>query len=137
MLPFRLQLDSGVPAYRQVMEQVRQFLAAKLVRPGEQLPSIRELARSLAVNPGTIVKAYAELEHAGVVESRHGRGFFIAEGPPKLTRAERELGVRREAQRFWMAVSEAGLTAERATKLLDDERAAFFPDEEPSGTPHR
>jgi GntR family transcriptional regulator len=125
MLPFRLQVDSGVPAYRQVMEQVRYFLAAGLVREGGQVPSIRELARHLAVNPGTIVRAYSELEHAGVIESRHGRGYFIAAGPVRLSRAERETAVREQARRLWVAVRQAGLSDERAERIIAHEREAL------------
>ncbi len=128
MLPFRLQLDSGVPAYRQVMEQVRYFLAAGLLRRGGQLPSIRELARTLAVNPGTIVKAYTELEHAGVIESRHGRGYFVSEGPKKLSRDEREAPVREAARRLWVTAAQVGLSAERVQQLIDEEGEALAAD---------
>jgi len=125
MLPFRLHLDSGVPAYRQVMDQVGFFVAAGQWRAGDQLPSIRELSRELAVNPGTIVKAYSELEHAGVIESRHGKGFFIADGPARLSRAEREAAVRDAARRFWLVAAQVGLTPGRAGQLMEEERAAF------------
>lgn len=124
MLPFRLQLDSGVPAYRQVMEQVRFFVAAGLLRGGDQVPSLRELARTLAVTPGTIVKAYSELEHAGVIESRHGRGYFIAEGPARLSRAEREAAVRDAARRLWLTASQVGLSPKRTEELVAEARAA-------------
>ena len=120
-LPFRLQLDSGVPAYRQIMNQVRYFLASGLLRRGGQLPSIRELARTLAINPGTVVKAYTELEHEGLAASRHGRGYFIAEQPIPLTREEREAPVREAARRLWVAASQVGVSAERTRQLIDEE----------------
>jgi len=132
MLPFRLQLDSGVPAYRQVMEQVRFFVGAGLLRGGDQVPSIRELARTLAVNPGTIVKAYSELEHAGVIESQHGRGYFIAERPARLSRAEREAAVRDAARRLWLTATQVGLSPERTEQIVDEERAALAPDSFPT-----
>lgn len=132
MLPFRLQFDSGLPAYRQVMEQARYFVASGLLPKGGQLPSIRELARQLAVNPGTIVKAYGELEHAGVIESRHGRGYFVADGPARLSRAERERAVRQQAQRLWVAVQHAGLSPERAGQIIAEERDALAEQESPT-----
>ena len=131
MLPFRLHFDSGVPAYRQVMDQVRLFVAAGQWRPGDQLPSIRELARELAVNPGTIVKAYSELEHGGVIESRHGKGFFVADGRARLSRVEREAAVRDAARRLWLVASQVGVSPERVESLVAEERATF-PSVEPT-----
>jgi GntR family transcriptional regulator len=82
MLHFQLDIHSGVPVYRQLMDQIRYYVASGTLAPGDQLPSIREMAKNLAVNPTTIVKAYGELDHEGVVELRHGRGVFIADAPP-------------------------------------------------------
>jgi GntR family transcriptional regulator len=114
-----------MPAYRQVMDQLRFFAASGLIRSGDQVPSIRELARVLAVNPGTIVKAYAELEHAGVIESQPGRGYFIAAGPPRLSRGEREAVVRDAARRLWLTASQVGVSAERVHQITEEEQAAF------------
>lgn len=83
MLHFQLNIHSGVPVYRQLMDQIGHYVAAGALVPGEQLPSIRGLAKSLAVNPTTIVKAYSELEHEGLIEMRHGRGVFVAERVPE------------------------------------------------------
>ena len=82
MLHIQLSVDSGVPVYRQLMEQIRHYVAGGALAAGDALPSIRELAKALAVNPTTIVKAYGELEHEGVIVIRHGRGAFVAEHPP-------------------------------------------------------
>ena len=82
MLHFQLSIHSGVPVYRQLMDQIRHYVAAGVLAAGDQLPSIRELAKFLAVNPTTIVKAYGELAHDGVIEIRHGRGAFVADSLP-------------------------------------------------------
>ena len=82
MLYFQLNVHSGVPVYRQLMDQIGHYVAAGALVAGDQLPSIRELAKTLAVNPTTIVKAYGELEHAGMIEMRHGRGAFVAASAP-------------------------------------------------------
>lgn len=82
MLHFQLNVHSGVPVYRQLMDQIGHYVAAGALVAGDQLPSIRELAKALAVNPTTIVKTYSELEHEGVIEMRHGRGAFVAAGAP-------------------------------------------------------
>ncbi len=89
MLHFQLDIQSGVPVYRQLMDQIRHYVASGTLAPGDQLPSIREMARTLAVNPTTIVKAYGELDHEGVVELRHGRGVFVAETPPTWSQDRR------------------------------------------------
>ena len=86
-----LQLDpaSAVPIYAQVVDQVRALVATRALRPGDKLPSVRELAAALRVNRNTAAKAYQALEADGVVETRAGQGCFIADGGPRWSRAER------------------------------------------------
>ena len=76
---FRFQLDdnSGVPIYRQITDQVRGAVALRALRPGDQLPTVRQLAVDLAINPNTVVRAYRELELGGMLESNQGTGTFI------------------------------------------------------------
>src|SRR5215469_15545643 len=76
---FRLNASSGVPLYVQLMEQVKHAVDVGALRPGDQLPPIRALAQELVMNANTVVRAYRELEHEGVVELRHGLGAFIAD----------------------------------------------------------
>lgn len=86
-----LQLDpaSSVPIYAQIVDQVRALVATRAFRPGDKLPSVRELAASLRVNRNTAAKAYQALEADGIVETRAGQGCFIADGGPRWSRAER------------------------------------------------
>ena len=76
---FRLNPSSGIPLYLQLMEQVRHAVETGALREGDQLPTIRKLAEDLVMNPNTVVRAYRELEHEGVLELRHGSGAFIKE----------------------------------------------------------
>jgi GntR family transcriptional regulator len=76
---FRLNASSGVPLYLQLMEQVKHAVETGALRPGDQLPTIRALAQELVMNSNTVVRAYRELEHEGVVELRHGLGVFISQ----------------------------------------------------------
>jgi GntR family transcriptional regulator len=75
---FRTNPATGVPIYLQLMEQVKHAIETGALRPGEQLPGIRPLAEELVINPNTVAKAYRELEHAGVIELRHGTGAFVS-----------------------------------------------------------
>jgi GntR family transcriptional regulator len=85
MLIFHLQSRSGLPPYAQLIEQVRQALLTGVLRPGDQLPTVKEVAGALAVNPNTVSKAYRDLEREGLVEGRQGVGTFAVrrpDGPP-------------------------------------------------------
>lgn len=75
---FRFDAGSGVPIYRQLVQQVRRDVMLGRLRPGEQLPTVKEVVGALSVNPNTVVKAYGELEHEGVVVRRQGVGTFVA-----------------------------------------------------------
>ena len=75
---FRIDAGSGVPVYRQLIEQVRREVMLGRMHPGDQLPTLKEVVEALAINPNTVAKAYGELEHEGLVVRRQGVGTFIA-----------------------------------------------------------
>jgi DNA-binding transcriptional regulator YhcF (GntR family) len=75
---FRLDLHSGVPAYRQIIDQVRGGIASGSLAVGHQLPTVRQLAVDLSINPNTVVRAYRELELGGLLETHQGTGTFIS-----------------------------------------------------------
>jgi len=72
--------SSGVPVYRQLIDQIRHAIETGALRSGEQLPGTRTVAEDLVMNPNTVAKAYQELEHQGVIEMRKGLGAFVARG---------------------------------------------------------
>ena len=74
---FRINPSSGIPLYLQLMEQVKHAIETGALREGDRLPTIRKVAEDLVMNPNTVVRAYRELEHEGVLELRHGSGAFI------------------------------------------------------------
>jgi GntR family transcriptional regulator len=76
---FRVNQSSGIPLYLQLMEQVKHAVETGALREGDQLPTIRKLAEDLVMNPNTVVRAYRELEHEGMIELKHGSGAFIKE----------------------------------------------------------
>jgi GntR family transcriptional regulator len=77
MIGFRLDARSGVPTYLQLVSQVKHALRLGLLEPGDRLPTAAEVVAALAINPNTVLKAYRELEHDGLVEGRPGQGTFV------------------------------------------------------------
>jgi GntR family transcriptional regulator len=114
---FRLDASSGVPIYRQLGQQVRQDILLGRLRPGDQLPTVKEVVDGLAVNPNTVVKAYSELEHDGFVVRRQGVGTFVATAPPAAPFAAPP--ALRSALTRWVRRARAeGLSAEQITAML-------------------
>ncbi len=118
MLLFHVDPGSGLPVYRQIMDQVKFYRASGLLKPGAKLPSIRTLARTLSVNPTTIVKAYNELQHQGVVELRHGKGVFLAPLPAGSEGALKEEVLRPLLRELAAKAAQMGLPPERVCALL-------------------
>jgi GntR family transcriptional regulator len=89
--PFSFKLDphSGVPVYRQIIDQVQAGLASGTLARGDQLPTVRQVAVDLEINPNTVLRAYRELEIRGVLDTQQGTGTFVAERPVEETDAER------------------------------------------------
>jgi len=106
----------GVPIYRQIVNQVKYLVGSGRLVPGEELPPIRVLAERLVVNPNTVARAYAELEHAGIVTKRHGSGTYVSDNGSPLKRAER---LKILAQRADALVAEARHLEVEISELLD------------------
>src|SRR5271163_56787 len=87
---FRLDLHSGVPVYRQIIDQVRGGVAAGTLAAGDQLPTVRQLAVDLSINPNTVMRAYRELELTGALTTHQGTGTFITHAKVEQSSAERE-----------------------------------------------
>src|SRR2546430_11258736 len=86
---FRLDLHSGVPVYRQIIDQVQGGIASGALVAGDQLPTVRQLAVDLAINPNTVLRAYRELELGGLLETQQGTGTFITQKRIEHDQAER------------------------------------------------
>jgi GntR family transcriptional regulator len=128
-----LQLDpaSAVPIYAQIVEQVRALVASRALRPGDRLPSVRELAAGLRVNRNTAAKAYQALEADGVVETRAGQGCFIADGGPRWSRAERYRRLDRSVDRTLIEARTLEIPLAEVPEIVD-RRIQHFSDR-PSG----
>jgi GntR family transcriptional regulator len=81
MIAFHLDTRTGVPAYLQLVQQVRHAVRMGILRPGDQLPTVKEVVSTLTINPNTVLHAYRQLDMEGLVEGRRGVGTFVAENP--------------------------------------------------------
>ncbi len=128
--PLHLQIDphSGIPVYRQIMDQVRYYAASGVLQAGDQLPSIRDLAQRLSVNPTTVVKAYNELQHAQIIEMRHGKGVFVAERSFRVSDREREKALRRIARQLAVEASQMKASPRLVLEIVQEELADLCED---------
>ena len=122
-----LQIDfkSGMPAYLQLVDQVRYAAATGALRPGESLPSIRPLAEELRLNRNTIAKAYAELESQGVIETLPGKGCFLKANNTPFTKEVRHQIVIKQIDEALVAAHQL-LVDKEAFMTLVRERLEFF-----------
>src|SRR5579871_6301500 len=117
LMSFQLDAGSGVPAYLQLVEQVKQALRMGTLRVGDQLPTVKQVVAEVAVNPNTVLKAYRELERDGLVAGRQGLGTFVQQipvGPPPGTHAK----LTRSLQRWISTARDEGLTDDAIEALL-------------------
>src|SRR5215813_1025661 len=113
---FRLDLHSGVPAYRQIIDQVTGGIAAGALSGGDQLPTVRQVAVDLSINPNTVMRAYRELEIRGVLETQQGMGTFVTQKKLKRDDVERRRQLNQLVAEF---VSRAGAAGYTVGELLE------------------
>jgi GntR family transcriptional regulator len=119
MITFHLDSRSGVAPYMQLVQQVRHALRLGLLREGDQLPTVKDVVGTLALNPNTVLKAYRELEYQGLVAARPGVGTFITQTlSDESLEAHAEL--RRELSRWLTRARYAGLDDESIEALFRD-----------------
>ena len=116
---FLLDLHSGMPVYRQIIDQVRGGIASGALTAGDQLPTVRQLAVDLEINPNTVVRAYRELELGGLLETHQGTGTFISAQKMKRSDAERE---RQLTQIVADCVARAGAAGFTIEELIEELR---------------
>ena len=119
---FRLDLQSGVPVYRQIIDQVRGGVASGSLAVGDQLPTVRQLAVDLSINPNTVVRAYRELELGGLLETHQGTGTFIS--AQKLRNGGQERA-RQLGQIAADCIARAGAAGFTVDEVIDQLRASL------------
>ena len=117
---FNLDSQSGVPVYRQIIDQVLAGIASSSLTPGDQLPTVRQVAVDLAINPNTVVRAYRELEIRGMIETQQGMGTFVANKKIRQDEVERQ---RRLTQLVTDFVARAGAAGFTVADLMEQLQA--------------
>src|SRR5437868_10941070 len=121
----KLTPTTGQPLYLQLMQQIRHAAETGALKDGDQLPGIRTLAEELLVSPNTVVKAYSELEHEGLLELRHGSGAYVAGRRAKKSRAERLRHAQERVRALVEKLQRDGLSEEEIQRLVEAE--LFYP----------
>lgn len=124
MIAFHLDTHSGVPAYLQIVQQVKQALRLGMLNIGDQLPTVREVVEQIVINPNTVLKAYRELEREGLVEARRGLGTFVRR---TLGATPVDSPLREELDTWAGSARAAGLDREDVAALFASVLDAHFP----------
>ena len=117
----RLNPSTGLPLYLQLMEQIRHAVETGALKAGDQLPTIRKMAEDLVMNPNTVVRAYRELQHEGLIQLKHGSGAFVSEsvgGPARVTKRAQTV-----VQSALDRLADLGLTEDEIRRLFENELA--------------
>lgn len=117
---FRLDLQSGVPVYRQLIDQVLGGIAAGALVPGDQLPTVRQVAVDLSVNPNTVARAYREMEIRGVLDTQQGTGTFVSNQLVEPDDVERERRLAQIVSEFVARAGAAGFTVNDLLEQLEE-----------------
>jgi len=126
-LRIHINPNSGVALYRQIADEVKAAFLRGFIKPGERLPSVRELAVELGMNPTTIVKAYDLLEHERLINRRQGKGAFVADGQQPLHPEERSAHLVKLSKQLAIEGRRLGLSETELVSLLKDELRTLRP----------
>jgi GntR family transcriptional regulator len=127
-MTMNLELDfrSGIPIYLQVVERIKERLAAGQLKPGDQLPTVRSLALELRVNFNTIARAYRIMDDSGIISTQQGRGTYILEVPsPEVSESIRMQALEDLTQRYIADAERLGVSAEKLEQVLNRQITAL------------
>lgn len=125
MLHINLTSADGVPLYAQLIQQIKHLIATGRLRPHDELPPVRTLAQQLVVNPNTVVRAYRELEVAGLIYKRRGAGTYVAENPTPYTEAECRRILSERADGLLVDARNLGFDLDALMKIIEERDAAL------------
>jgi len=121
-----INVNEGVPIYRQIINQVRYMVASGLMRPGDELAPVRTLALQLKITPNTVVKAYDELEMAGIIYKRRGAGTYIAAIKSPLASHEKNQIITQRLDALFAEAHQLNISTEKLTALFNKRKAAVM-----------
>ncbi len=122
-IQFNLDLKSGVPFYRQIIDQVKSAIATGALEAGDRLPTVRQLAVELSVNPNTVARAYTELELTGLVETQMGSGTFVGQRDVERNDVEHRRLLDQLCQEFLSKASTHGFTLNEVLSNLEQRKS--------------
>jgi GntR family transcriptional regulator len=115
MAGLRIDPSDATPIWSQIEEGLRRLVASGALAPGSVVPSVRDLAKDLRVNPATVAKAFQRLTDAGVLTVRRGDGTYVADAPPAMSRTDRARILREAATRYASLAATLGVTKDEAS----------------------
>ncbi|HEX5447047.1 MAG TPA: GntR family transcriptional regulator [Pirellulales bacterium] len=121
---FSIDPSDGLAIYDQIVRQVKFAVAGGAIRPGEMVPSVRELAKELAINPNTVARAYRELQSQGVLAAVRGTGLEVAEGAPRHCRSQRVELIRARLRQVLCEAKQSRLDPDEIRRLVEHELTA-------------
>ncbi len=128
---FTVDPRSGVPIYLQLTDQVKRSVALGVLKPGEQLPTVKQLALDLTINPNTVARAYRDLERDEIIETAPGRGSFVrGNGAAETSRAATSHVAHVALERAVREAKSIGLTRSRVRELFNDALKRWFPEDQ-------
>lgn len=123
---FHVDPSAGVPIYLQIVQQVKNAVAGEVLKAGDQLPSVRDLALQLTINPNTVARAYQELERDRVIYTQKGRGTFVAEPEITIIREERVKALRRTIRQLLVQAHHLGFDREDLEGILRESLGEWY-----------
>jgi GntR family transcriptional regulator len=117
---FHVRPETGEPIYRQLVRQITHAITTGALRPGDRLPTVRQLAAELVVNPNTVARAYRELDLAGLIEGGPRKGTFVTFAPPTLVARERRLRLQPHIQGLIAESRVLGFSADELRAMVDE-----------------
>jgi len=121
-MKFHIDPASGVPFYRQIIDQIKYAISRGDLKPGDQLPTVRQLAVDLAINPNTVSKAYSQLEVLGVLETQQGSGTYISSQKVEVPELERQEKLDTLCREFISSAGSYGFTIQELFEALRDRK---------------
>ena len=121
-MQFSIDPQSGVPFYRQIIEQLKFAIARGDLKPGDRLPTMRQLAVELSINLNTVIRAYREMEIEGVIETQQGSGTFVGERKPEIDALERKRKLDQIVTEILARASDYGFTLDEVLEGLNQRR---------------